>query len=87
MRDARGRRSLGRRLDVVRALVAGYTLVWLVVRLPHQLGLADLPDRRWYPVGILAPLGSPPPAALVAAVTLLAIPCRRRRRPSAGGRA
>ncbi len=62
-----------RRLRAVRAVVAGWSVVWLVVRLPHHLGLADLPDRRWYPVGVLAPLDSPPPAWLARTVIAAAI--------------
>lgn len=62
-----------RRLRAVRALVAGYSVGWLVVRLPHNLGLADLPDRRWYPVGVLAPLDAPPPAWLAHGVIALAV--------------
>ena len=54
-------------------------MVWLVARLPHNLGLADLPERRWYPVGLLAPLDSPPPAWLAGAVIVLAIAGGRRR--------
>ena len=61
------------RLRAVRAVVAGWSVVWLVVRLPHNLGLADLPDRRWYPIGVLAPLDQPPPAWLAHGVILLAI--------------
>ncbi len=64
-----------RRVRAVRAVVAGWSVAWLVVRFPHNLGLADLPDRRWYPVGVLAPLDGPPPAwvarlVIVAAVAL-----------------
>jgi hypothetical protein len=62
-----------RRLHAVRAVVAGWSVLWLVVRLPHHVGLADLPDRRWYPVGILAPLDRPPAAWLAGAVIAIAI--------------
>jgi len=62
-----------RRLRAVRAVVAGWSVVWLVVRLPHNLGLADLADRRWYPVGVLTVLDGPPPAWLARSVVLLAI--------------
>lgn len=62
------------RLPVVRALVGAYATVWLAVRLPHLLGLADLPDDRWAPDGVLAPLGAPPPDALAAAALVAAVP-------------
>ncbi|MDP1818434.1 MAG: hypothetical protein Q8K58_00895 [Acidimicrobiales bacterium] len=62
-----------RRLARVRAAVAGWSVLWIAVRFPHLLGLADLADRRWYPVGILAPLDGPPACAAVLAVLLLAI--------------
>ena len=68
------------------ALVAGWSVLWLVARLRHNLGLADLPERRWYPVGILAPLDSPPPAWLAGAVIVLAIPRGRRRCSGVAGR-
>ena len=67
------RRDADRRLRAVRALVAGWSVVWLVVRLPHNLGLADLPDRRWYPIGVLAPLDEPPPAWLASTVIVVAV--------------
>jgi hypothetical protein len=66
--------DLDRRLTAVRAVVAGWSVVWLVVRLPHNLGLADLADRRWYPVGVLAPLDAPPAAWLARAVIVAAVP-------------
>jgi hypothetical protein len=56
----------------VRVLVALYSAIWCAVRLPHHLGLGDLPDERWVPVGALAPLGAPPPAPVAAAVLLAA---------------
>ena len=51
----------------------GLVGAWLVVRLPHHLGLADLPDRRWYPIGVLAPFDEPPPAWLASTVIVVAI--------------
>ena len=66
--------NLDRRLAAVRAVIAGWSAVWLGVRLPHNLGLADLADRRWYPVGVLAPLDGPPPALLARAVLVAAVP-------------
>jgi hypothetical protein len=66
--------TLERRLAVVRALVGAYAAVWLAIRLPHHLDLAALPAARWEPVGVLAPLDAPPPAALARAVAVVAIP-------------
>jgi len=63
-----------RRLRAVRAVIAGWSALWLAVRLPHLLGLAGQADRRWYPVGILAPLDAPPPGGLARGVILLALP-------------
>lgn len=63
-----------RRLAVARFLVAGYAAVWLAVRLRFHFDLADLPDGRWAPVGVLAPLDGPPPAWLARALAVAAIP-------------
>lgn len=75
----------GRRLELVRSLVVVYSAVWCAVRLPHHLGLVDLPDARWVPVGAFAPLDAPPPDALVVAVLLatiaLAVAAATRRAP------
>ena len=60
------------RLAVVQRLVAGWSAGWVVVRSTYLHGLADLPDRRWAPVGVLAPLEGPPPE-LVVVVALLAV--------------
>ncbi len=58
------------RLAVLRMLVGAYATVWAAVRLPAHLGHADQVADRWHPVGVLAPLGSPP--ADVAIVLLAA---------------
>jgi hypothetical protein len=63
------------RLAALRVLVGAFALVDLVVRIPHLVASARLPEHRWLPVGVLGPLGSAPPAPLLAAVivtTLLA---------------
>lgn len=62
-----------RRLDRVRQLVAAYSAVWCAVRLPHHLALADLPDARWVPVGVLAPFDAPTPDPLVVGVLLATV--------------
>lgn len=61
------------RLERVRLLVAAYSAVWLAVRLPHHAGLADLPDARWLPVGVLGALDAPPPDAVVLPVLGVAV--------------
>jgi uncharacterized membrane protein YphA (DoxX/SURF4 family) len=60
------------RLAMVRILVAAYALVWLVGALGGLLGLTDADAARWEPVGVLAALGSPPAAALVHVLLVLA---------------
>ena len=47
------------RLAMVRILVSGYAVVWLVLALPGIAGLTDAGDARWHPVGVLAWLDGP----------------------------
>jgi hypothetical protein len=57
------------RLAVLRVLVVGYAVGWLVLRLPHLVGVARLQDpARFDPIGILALLRSPVPPAVGLAV-------------------
>jgi hypothetical protein len=56
------------RIAAVRVLVAVYVLVWLTGALGGLLGLLDADPGRWQPVGVLAPLASPPPDGLVVLV-------------------
>jgi hypothetical protein len=65
---------VNRRIELVRAAVAVWSVVWLIVRMPHNLGLADLADRRWYPVGVLTLLDAPPAPGLAAAVLVAGVP-------------
>ncbi|MBN2623647.1 MAG: hypothetical protein JXA83_09780 [Acidimicrobiales bacterium] len=60
------------RLAALRILVGGYATVWAIVRLPAHLAHADQVADRWDPVGVLAPLSSPPPDAGVVAVAVAA---------------
>lgn len=62
------------RLPLVRFLVAAFALGWLAARLPHHVDLARLPDHRWEPVGMLAPLDRPPPFWLASTIAAAAIP-------------
>ena len=55
------------RLGLIRVLVAGYATAWTAVRAPHLLDHLDFDDRRFDPVGVLAPLTGPPSAGLVVA--------------------
>jgi Vitamin K-dependent gamma-carboxylase len=60
------------RLATLRILVGVYATAWAGVRLPAHLAHADQVAARWQPVGVLAPLGSPPAdwaILLVAAAT------------------
>jgi hypothetical protein len=58
------------RLAVLRILVGVYATAWAVVRLPAHLAHTDRVAARWQPVGILAPLESPPADT---AILLLAV--------------
>src|SRR5690606_28899466 len=60
------------RLAMLRILVGGYATAWTAVRLPAHLAHLDQPPDRWQPVGALAPLASPPTAAVVVAVAVAA---------------
>jgi hypothetical protein len=46
----------------------------MTARLPHHLDLTALPDARWRPVGILAPLDAPPRVWLMRMILVVAIP-------------
>lgn len=60
------------RLAVLRILVGTYALVYLAIRSGYLLDLTRLPSSRFEPVGVLAPLTSPPPGAAVVAVLVAA---------------
>ena len=47
------------RLAVLRILVGGFALGYLVIRWPNLVSYADFPDRRFDPVGIAGILGEP----------------------------
>ena len=64
-----------RRLELVRRWTFGYAAAWLVVRLAYLNDLADLPARRFEPVGVLDWMAEPPSGPLVMGlwvVTLIA---------------
>src|SRR5947207_11784252 len=53
---------------MVRILTCAYVLVWLTGALGGLLGLLGADSARWQPVGVLAVLDGPPPAAAVVLV-------------------
>lgn len=64
------------RLAVLRVLVVGYALGFLVVRSPHLLDVAELADvapDRWEPVGPLLLLDAAPTPTAVAAVLTVTV--------------
>jgi hypothetical protein len=60
-----------RRLAVLRILVCGYATVWTTVRIPHLLDTIGLESRRLDPVGPLAWLDDPLPAAVLIVAVLV----------------
>lgn len=62
------------RLAALRALVFGFGALYLAGRFPHVVDSTTLGPHRWAPVGVLRPLGSPPPAAAVLGLAGLAVP-------------
>jgi hypothetical protein len=61
------------RLALLRILVAGYAVVWLVVRAPHLRDVTQFADERWRPLGVLAWMANPPAAGLVGALVVVAV--------------
>jgi hypothetical protein len=61
---------MAERLVWIRRLVALWSLVWVVVRAPFLLSLADLPPHRWHPLGVLAPLDASPSRQLAIVVVV-----------------
>lgn len=53
------------RLAAFRLLAAGFTLTYLVIRLPVFLQLRHRTPSSFEPVGVLSPLDAPLPGALV----------------------
>lgn len=63
-----------RRLALLRVLVVGYSLIYILGRAPHLYAAAGFPLRQFKPVGPVAMLGaSPLPSAAVAASIALCI--------------
>jgi hypothetical protein len=61
------------RLATLRVLVGGFTVVYLVLRLPHFWAILDLEARRWEPVGVLGIVDEPPSATATRALLVLTI--------------
>jgi len=60
-----------RRLAMLRILVGGFALVYLLVRFVHLVGVSGNSAQQWKPVGPVSLLSAPlPPAAVVAAAVL-----------------
>ena len=61
------------RLALLRILIAGYGVVWLIARAPHLRDVTRFQEERWHPVGVLAGMSGPPSGGTVAVVVGLAI--------------
>jgi hypothetical protein len=61
------------RLAMLRILVGGYALGYLVVRFGHLVGVSGMTPQQWKPVGPAVLLSVPLPAALVVALVVLAV--------------
>jgi hypothetical protein len=61
------------RIAALRVLIGGYCVLRLLSTAPSLVQLTDLPDRQFAPVGVLSPLGSPPAAALVVGLLIVAV--------------
>lgn len=61
------------RVAVLRVLVGGYALAWLLVRFPHLLSVSRLDDARFDGLGALWFLGRPVPAGLSQAVLVATV--------------
>jgi hypothetical protein len=55
-------------MTAVRVVVFGYAALWLILRFRYVLDVANLPDRRFHPVGVLVLLERPPATSVVVAV-------------------
>lgn len=62
-----------RRLELVRRCTFGYATAWLVVRFPYVADVANLPARRFEPVGVLDWMVEPPSRPLVIGLWLLTL--------------
>ncbi len=61
------------RLAVLRVLIGGFALGYLVVRMPQLTTVAGFDEQRWDPVGVLLPLSKPMPEWLGRALPVAAL--------------
>jgi hypothetical protein len=61
-----------RRLAMLRILVGGYALAYLLVRFGHLVGVSGMSAQQWKPVGPVALLAAPLPTAVVVTSAVLA---------------
>jgi hypothetical protein len=61
-----------RRLAMLRLLVGGYGLAYVLVRFAHLVSVSEMPAQQWKPVGPVSLLAAPLPAAAVVALAVLA---------------
>ncbi len=62
-----------RRLAMLRVLIGGYALAYLVVRFGHLVSVSGMTVQQWKPVGPVVLLGAPLPVAAVTALMVLAV--------------
>lgn len=61
------------RLAMLRILVGGYALAYLLVRFGHLVGVSGMSAKQWKPVGPAVLLAAPLPPAAVTAAAVLAV--------------
>jgi len=61
------------RLAALRLLIGGYALVYVALRAPELIALAQLPARQFEPTGVARVLGAPLPPAVAAALVVATI--------------
>ena len=61
------------RLAILRILIGGFALGYLVVRMPQLTTVAGFSEQRWDPVGVLSPLSEPMPVWLGRALPFVAL--------------
>lgn len=62
-----------RRLAMLRLLIGGYALAYLLVRFNHLVSVSGMTAQQWKPVGPVVVLAAPLPAFAVVALVVLAV--------------
>lgn len=62
-----------RRLAMLRILVGGYALVYVLVRFGHLVGVSEMSPQQWKPVGPVSLLAAPLPAAAVVVLVVATV--------------